>query len=147
MSQIRKLATGLVTKTACLVKYFAGHLLRPWQVYTPAKVRPCTMEYPWFYSVLNEFRSEYRLQKESPVTMTNHRKIQKAVRDRLSTVELLPKDDCQAVWDQIFHKDLQKDHRDLNWLKAHRTLPSPRDNAKVTASILTNFHGARSNMQ
>ncbi|KYO31707.1 hypothetical protein Y1Q_0022801 [Alligator mississippiensis] len=89
-------------------------------VYTPAKGRPCTMEHSWSYSVLNEFQREHGLQKETPQTMSNHRKIQKAVRDRLLTMDLLPKDNCRAVWDQIY---LRKDHRDLNRLIAHGILP------------------------
>ncbi|XP_059583625.1 low-density lipoprotein receptor class A domain-containing protein 1 [Alligator mississippiensis] len=38
-------------------------------------------------------------------------------------MELLPGEDCQAIWDRIFPKDLRKDHRDLNWLIAHGVHP------------------------
>ncbi|KYO34172.1 hypothetical protein Y1Q_0002472 [Alligator mississippiensis] len=107
-SQIGKLVTGPGTKTACLVKYFAGHLLRRCRVYAPTNWRLWTMEQPWVYRVLNNLQSKYGLQMESAAIKSNCRRIQKTGRDRdrLLTMELLPEDDCQAVWDQIFHKDL-----------------------------------------
>ncbi|KYO34184.1 hypothetical protein Y1Q_0002483 [Alligator mississippiensis] len=59
------------------------------------------------------------------MTMSNHKKIQETVRlrDTTSLVDLLPGDTCQAIWEPINHKNLGKDHKDLNWLIAHRALP------------------------
>lgn len=56
--------------------------------------------------------------------MTNHWKIREATkaRDSLMTVDLLPSDDCQAVWTQI-SKDLKKQHRNMNWQAAYQALP------------------------
>ncbi|KYO19651.1 endophilin-B1 isoform A [Alligator mississippiensis] len=40
----------------------------------------------------------------------------------MSPMDLLPGDAFQAMWERIFHKEVLEDHRDLNWLEAHRAL-------------------------
>ncbi|KYO43146.1 hypothetical protein Y1Q_0017481 [Alligator mississippiensis] len=92
----------------------AGYLLRQWGGVCTNQGILWAMERPQFYRIPTKFQSEYGLQKESPATMSNHKKIQKAVRDRdrLSTVETIPDEDCQAIWNRIIHKDLCKDRRD-----------------------------------
>ncbi|KYO32001.1 hypothetical protein Y1Q_0007033 [Alligator mississippiensis] len=86
-----------------------------------------------------------------PATVSNHNKMQKAVRDRdkLSTVETLPDEDCQAIWNRIFRKDLRKDHRDWSWLIAHQVLPArawrhaelkETDCVKMFLSELQSYH-------
>lgn len=59
------------------------------------------------------------------MTLMNHHRMHEVVRARdiLSTVDLLLSHSYQAVWEWIFHKDLQKEQRDLNWQVAHRALP------------------------
>lgn len=99
MNQICKLATGAEIKTACFVEYYVGHLLRCWQVDMLPNRKLRTMKQPWFYKVLNIFWSKYDLLKETPETMTNHHKMQKAVRakGRLLPVDLLPSNSCKAI--------------------------------------------------
>lgn len=50
----------------------------------------------------------------------NHHKMQEALRkqDVVSTMVLLPKGSCQAIWERIFHKKLQK-------LQRHKMASSP----------------------
>ncbi|KYO38381.1 hypothetical protein Y1Q_0015632 [Alligator mississippiensis] len=80
---------------------------------------------PWFYKILNQCRSLYGLQRTGPTTMSNNKKIQETVRlrDTTSPVYLTPGDACHAMWERIHNKDLHKDHKDLNWLRAHQALP------------------------
>ncbi|KYO37204.1 hypothetical protein Y1Q_0008911 [Alligator mississippiensis] len=124
-SMICKLVTDAEAKTACLMTYFAGHILRHWGIFTPTNHRPWIMRAPWFYETLNQCYREYGLQNVGPVTMRKHRKIQEMARLRDITlpVDLLSGDACQAVWVCIHHKELHKDHRDLNWLITHQALP------------------------
>ncbi|KYO23710.1 hypothetical protein Y1Q_0002333 [Alligator mississippiensis] len=116
MSQICKLAMGAESKTTCLVRYFAGHLLRYWEVFTPPIGRPWLTDPPQFYKILNQFHSLNGLHNAGPATMTSHKKIQETVRlrDIILSMDLLLGDACQAVWECICHNGLCKDHRDLN---------------------------------
>ncbi|KYO19275.1 hypothetical protein Y1Q_0016277 [Alligator mississippiensis] len=86
------------------------------EVFTLTNGTLWTLDHSWFYKILNNFHNMYGLQNEGPAMMANHRKIQEVVRTRdvLSPVDLLLGNGCQAVWERIFYKDLQKDHRDLN---------------------------------
>lgn len=92
VSAICKLATEADTKTACLVRYFVGRILRHWGVFTQTNYRPRITEPPWFYETLNRCRNMYGLQNAGPATMKSHKKIQETVwkRDTTSPMDLLP---------------------------------------------------------
>ncbi|KYO24304.1 hypothetical protein Y1Q_0004331 [Alligator mississippiensis] len=124
-SMICKLATDTEAKTACLVRYFAEHILRHWGVFTPTTHKPWIMGTLWFYMTLSQCHSVYGLQNAGPATMRSHRKTQETVRlrDTMLPMDRLLGDECQAMWERIHHKDLCKDHKDLNWLIAHQALP------------------------
>ncbi|KYO40121.1 hypothetical protein Y1Q_0013308 [Alligator mississippiensis] len=66
--------------------------------------------------LVTDMESKTTCLSTGPVTMSNYKKIQETVRLRNITlpVDLLPGDTCQAVREHIDHKDLCKDHEDLN---------------------------------
>ncbi|KYO36248.1 hypothetical protein Y1Q_0024031 [Alligator mississippiensis] len=88
------------------------------------ETRPWIRDLPWFYETLNQCCNVYGLQNVGLATMKTHRKIQETERQMDTTLpmDLLLSNACQAVWECIHHKELCKDHRDLNWLIAHRAL-------------------------
>ncbi|KYO35509.1 hypothetical protein Y1Q_0008070 [Alligator mississippiensis] len=113
---ISKLATDTEAKTTCLVRYF----LRHWGVFTLSSHRP------WITVVLQDPEPVPQCVQPAEHGSGKHEKPQEDPGDGETKGHHIargPTPTCQAVWEHIHHKELHKDHKDLNWLIAHQALP------------------------